>query len=196
MDAAIVAATPAAAATSPGAAGASRDARSRALLDMFTFKQYPGQQQVDLKVKIEVPGAWFGKGSAGALTSTERREKYEAIAVEYDPARLFRGAQRGRGHGSQTVEAIRFICPDDATEEVEHTGYWMKLSDWNRYRNDTYRDRREDELPYLPPSELDTAMATLHAKEQEKSEQDPALASVVGRLLAHGLRAVLTVCSE
>lgn len=149
---------------------ANRDARSRALLDAFTFKQYPGQQQVDLKVKIKVPGSWFSKGAAGSLTLTERRDSYEAIAVEFDPAKRFRGAARGLGHSSQTLEAIRFICPDDASEEVEHTGYWMKLSEWNRYRNDTYRDCREDELPYIPPTELDVAMATLRAEAQEKSE--------------------------
>ena len=31
-------------------------------------KQYPGQQQVDLAVEIEVPGSWFGAGPMGALT--------------------------------------------------------------------------------------------------------------------------------
>ena len=42
-------------------------------------KQYPGQQQVDLAVEIEVPGSWFGVGPMGALTPTEmeRRIKRE-----------------------------------------------------------------------------------------------------------------------
>ena len=31
-------------------------------------KQYPGQQQVDLAVEIEVPGSWFGAGPMGSLT--------------------------------------------------------------------------------------------------------------------------------
>ena len=26
----------------------------------------------------------------------------------------------------------------------------MKLSQWDRYRNDTVKDRREDELPFIP----------------------------------------------
>ena len=26
----------------------------------------------------------------------------------------------------------------------------MKLSQWNRYRNDTFKDRRDDELPFIP----------------------------------------------
>ena len=44
-------------------------------------KQYPGQQQVDLAVEIEVPGSWFGVGPMGALTPTERREKLLAGAA-------------------------------------------------------------------------------------------------------------------
>ena len=31
-------------------------------------KQYPGQQQVDLAVEIEVPGSWFGAGPMGPGT--------------------------------------------------------------------------------------------------------------------------------
>ena len=60
-------------------------------------KQHPGQEQVDLAVEIEVPGSWFGVGSMGSLTSTERREKYNAQAVEYSEVREFPGASRGAG---------------------------------------------------------------------------------------------------
>ena len=45
------------------------------------------QEQVDLAVEIEVPGSWFGVGSMGSLTTTERREKYNAQAVEYSEVR-------------------------------------------------------------------------------------------------------------
>ena len=58
-------------------------------------KQYPGQEQVDLAVEIEVPGSWFSVGSMGSLTTTERREKYNAQAVEYSEVREFPGASRG-----------------------------------------------------------------------------------------------------
>ena len=34
-------------------------------------KQYPGQQQVDLAVEIEVPGSWFCAGPMGSLTATD-----------------------------------------------------------------------------------------------------------------------------
>ena len=26
----------------------------------------------------------------------------------------------------------------------------MQLSQWNRFRNDTFKDRRDDELPFIP----------------------------------------------
>ena len=48
-------------------------------------KQYPGPEQVDprLCVEIEVPGSWFG--------GTERSVKYKTQAVEYDDVREFPG---------------------------------------------------------------------------------------------------------
>jgi hypothetical protein len=57
-------------------------------------KQYPGQEQVDLAIEIEVAGSWFSDGPMGALTATERREKYTAQAVEYSEVREFPGASR------------------------------------------------------------------------------------------------------
>ena len=62
-------------------------------------KQYPGQEQVDLSVEIEVPGSWFSVGSMGSLTTTDRREKYNAQAVEYSEVREFPGAPRGKIQG-------------------------------------------------------------------------------------------------
>ena len=111
-------------------------------------KQYPGQQQVDLAVEIEVPGSWFGVGPMGALTATERREKYTAQAVEYAEVREFPGASRGSRNTKE--QAIRFICGADATDEPNSEGYWTKLSQWDRVRNDTFKDRREDELAFIP----------------------------------------------
>ena len=111
-------------------------------------KQYPGQQQVDLAVEIEVPGSWFGAGPMGSLTATEQREKYKAQAVEYAEVHEFPGATKGARKTRE--KAIRFICITDATAEPNSEGYWMKLSQWNRYRNDTFKDRREDELAFIP----------------------------------------------
>jgi len=96
-------------------------------------KQYPGQQQVDLAVEIEVPGSWFGVGPMGALTPTERREKYTAQAVEFSEVREFPGASRAARKTKE--KAIRFICGANAADEPNSEGYWMKLSQWNRFRN-------------------------------------------------------------
>jgi len=111
-------------------------------------KQYPGQEQVDLAVEIEVPGSWFSVGSMGSLTTTEQCEKYNAQAVEYSEVREFPGASRGARKTKE--KAIRFICLADAADEPNSDGYWMKLSQWNRYRNDTFKDQRDDELPFIP----------------------------------------------
>ena len=116
-------------------------------------KQYPGQHQVDLAVEIEVPGSWFGAGPMGSLTVTEQREKYKAQAVEYAEVHEFPGASKGARKTRE--KAIRFICITDATEEPNSEGYWMKLSQWNRYRNDTFKDRREvHEVRHLRPLSL------------------------------------------
>ena len=94
-------------------------------------KQYPGQQQVDLAFEIEVPGSWFGAGPMGSLTATEQRKKYKAQAVEYAEVHEFPGATKGARKTRE--KAIRFICIADATAEPNSEGYWMKLSQWNRY---------------------------------------------------------------
>ena len=70
-------------------------------------KQYPGPEQVDMRVEIEVPGSWFGAGPMGALTDAERREKYTAQAVEYAEVREFPGACRGWGAPRCRVPTLR-----------------------------------------------------------------------------------------
>ena len=45
--------------------------------------------------------------------------------------------------------AIRFICISDAADDANHPGFWMKLCEWNRYRHETYKNRRHDELPFI-----------------------------------------------
>ena len=111
------------------------------------IKQYPGPEQVELKVINEIPGAWFGGTSTGALNPSERREHYEAQAVEYAAVHEFK-PPGGRGRVIKD-EAIRFICISDAMDEASHGGFWMQLSAWNRYRHHTYKDRRNDELPFI-----------------------------------------------
>ena len=89
-------------------------------------KYYPGQQQVNLSVEIEVPGSWFGGTEMGSLNASERRQKYKAQAVEYAEVREFPGATaRAR---KVKAPAIRFISLDDASSDPRSDGYWMQLS--------------------------------------------------------------------
>ena len=37
------------------------------------IKQYKGDEQVRLKVIVEIPGSWFGGGADGSLTAGEGR---------------------------------------------------------------------------------------------------------------------------
>ena len=116
-------------------------------LGFDVITQYDGQEQVDLAVEIEIPGSWFGGGAQGSLTTAERREKYKAQAAQYAAVHEFPAAVRG---GKKSKEkAIRFLCIDDAADDPHSQGYWMKLSQWNRYRHDTFKDRPNDELQYI-----------------------------------------------
>ena len=126
-------------------------------------KHYPGQQQVNLSVEIEVPGSWFGGTEMGSLSASERRQKYKAQAVEYAEVREFPGASARARKVKET--AIRFICLDDASSDPNSDGYWMQLSQWNRFRHDTFKERPDDEMPFILGSsvlaaELDSAGAT------------------------------------
>ena len=73
-----------------------------------------------------------------SLTATEQREKYKAQAVEYAEVHEFPGATKGARKTREKV--IRFICITDATAEPNSEGYWMKLSQWNRYRKSRLRE--------------------------------------------------------
>ena len=124
-------------------------------------KHYPGQQQVNLSVEIEVPGSWFGGTEMGSLNASERRQKYKVQAVEYAEVREFPGASlRAR---KVKEPAIRFICIDDAASDPNSEGYWMKLSQsqWNRFRHDTFKERPDDEKPFI----LETCRSSVHAGE-------------------------------
>ena len=94
------------------------------------FKHYPGQQQVDLSTKVRIPGSWFSGGAEGGLSAAERKEHYDAIAVQYEKEHVFEAAQARKP--AKTGEAIRFICPSDAADDAEHRGFWIELQSWNR----------------------------------------------------------------
>ena len=121
-------------------------------MDKFVeiVKQYPGQGEVDLCVEIEVPGSWFGETEMGSLNATERRAKYKAQEVEYADVLEFPGPTP---KSRKTKEkAIRFLCIVDAAANPNPDGYWMKLSQWNRYRHDTFKERRDEDLSSIPKS--------------------------------------------
>ena len=101
-------------------------------------QQYPGQQQVNLAIEIQVPGSWFSVGLMGSLTTTEWRDKYNDQAVQYCEVREFPGATRGARKTKEN--AICFICLADAADALNLEGYWMRLSQWNCFRNDTFKD--------------------------------------------------------
>ncbi|KAK3271774.1 hypothetical protein CYMTET_19899 [Cymbomonas tetramitiformis] len=41
------------------------------------------------------------------------------------------------------------MVEEDAFSEPNHEGYWIKLDQWNRFRNDTFKDNREAELAFI-----------------------------------------------
>ena len=119
------------------------------------IKQYGGEEQVRLKVVVEMPGSWFGSGAAGSLNAGERAEMYKAQATEFAAVHEFKKA----GAKKATKEAgIRFLCMSDAAENANHPGLWIPLAQWNRYRHETYKDRRQDELQFIiAPADQATA---------------------------------------
>ena len=116
-------------------------------MQSFTYKQRPGPEQVDLRVETYVPGSWFT-----GLNPAERKESYRAVAVEYEQRHAFE--KSGTRKSTILLEGIRFLSPDDAGKDAAHTGFWMPLRDWNRYRHDTYKDNPKGEEHFLPSSEI------------------------------------------
>ena len=108
-------------------------------LAYFTFKQSPAKEQAELKVRIKVPGWWFN-----GLHGAERSELYEVQAYDHIEAHVFK-----KGRTTETLPAILFLCEDDVLEDPKHPGFLMRLSEWNRYRNDTYKNDRDAELPFI-----------------------------------------------
>ena len=104
-----------------------------ARLGVELIKQYPAREQVELKVKVQIPGSWFG-----GLTAAERAVKYWAQAAESADAHKF--SKQGQ-RAAETCAALRFFCESDVADQPTHAGFWIRLAEWNRYRNDT-RTRR------------------------------------------------------
>ena len=106
-------------------------------------KQHPGQQQVDRRVKVNVPGRHFPQ-----LTSAEQKNEYEGEAVEYRERQRFERHSKAWG-AAHTGPGLRFVCRSDAIEDPDTKGFWTTLFLWNRWRHDTFKDDRDAELLYL-----------------------------------------------
>ena len=114
-------------------------------MDAFVepIKQYPGKQQVERAVKVNVPGKHFT-----GLTQAEQKLSYEATAVEYRERHDFERHVKAWG-AAHKGPGIRFVCDSDAIDDPDHKGFWTTLGLWNRWRHDTYKENREAELQYL-----------------------------------------------
>jgi hypothetical protein len=124
---------------------------------------------------------WPAAAGERRWTAGERRwpdssMKYKAQEVEYDEVREFPGLTP---KSRKTKEkAIRFLCIVDAAVDPNSDGYWMKLSQWNRFRHDTFKERRDEELPFIPKAAVATvvnaaANAAACAEAGPEREHDP-----------------------
>ena len=117
-------------------------------------KQYPGLVQVTRKVRVQVPGKHFP-----SLQPTEQGLHYWGEAVEFAERHKFERHAKAWGaahHGP----GIRFICDSDAVDDPDHRGFWTTLTLFNKWRHETYKDKRELELQYLDERPAPAAGAT------------------------------------
>jgi hypothetical protein len=84
-------------------------------------KQYLEHEQIELKVTVQIPGSWFGGSAQGALTAIERRDYYEAQAVEFAAVREFGRRKRQRFRGGSEEEGEE-EGEGEAGEEEEGEG--------------------------------------------------------------------------
>ena len=87
-----------------------------ARLGMELIKQYPAKEQAELKVKVQIPGSWFG----GSLTPEEKRELYWSQARGSSEAHKF---PRTAGRREQTCAGIHFLCESDVVDDAAHSGF-------------------------------------------------------------------------
>jgi len=116
----------------------------RATLDAHVdvIKQHPGPVTAQRRVKVDVPGKFFPQ-----LEASERALNYEGEAVEFQERRDFK--QHVAWGAAHKGPGIRFVCTSDAIDDPDNKGFWTTLALFNRWRHETYKDRRNDELQYL-----------------------------------------------
>ena len=148
-----------------------------------TIKQYPGQQQVDRSVKVFVPGKHFP-----ALQPVEQRAFYEGTAIEFSERHKFDRHVKAWG-APHIGPGIRFVCDSDAMDDPDHKGFWTTLGLWNRWRHDTFKDKREAELEYL--DELPAAAAdTVSADAPKEAVKQPPAVKQYFSVVASGMHTI------
>ena len=118
-------------------------ALQQAALAVEVVRQHPGPQQVNRAVKLKVPGRHFP-----GLQPAEQKAFYDGTAAEFAERHKFKIHLKAWG-GAHTGPGVRFVCDSDALDDPDHRGFWTTLALWNRWRHDTYKDNRQDELQYL-----------------------------------------------
>ena len=132
-------------------------------LEVERIKQYPGPQQAQRAVVVQVPGKHFPN-----LSAPEQRVVYEGTAMEYAERHKFAQHQQAWG-AAHTGPGLRFVCDSDAVDDPDHKGFWTTLHLWNRWRHATYVNNRQAEMQFLdemPGADLSAAAA---ARKEEKT---------------------------
>jgi hypothetical protein len=97
------------------AAAAPGKATTQTALEVEIIKQYPGPQQVQRAVKVNVPGKHFPQ-----LQPAEQKVDYEGVATEFSEKHKF--AQHAKAWGIQ-------ICMSSTSDAMSHE-YNLPLRVW------------------------------------------------------------------
>lgn len=130
-------------------------------MEGFFIRQYDAKEQAELRVRVKIPGSWFG-----GLTAGEARQDYWCEAFAHEDAHHFpkKGSRK-----AMTCAGIRFVSGDDAAEDPNSGRFIMPIEEWNRYRHYTYQGDREAEVPYIRNVTAAATTAPSSASEQASS---------------------------
>ena len=120
----------------PAAAPAAAKATKQTALSVDVVKQYPGQQQVDRRVIVNIPGKFFPQ-----LTGAEQAAFYSGEPVEFKERHKF-GVHNKAWGAAHTGPGMRVICKSDAIDDPDYHGFWTTLALLNRWRHETYKSNR------------------------------------------------------
>ena len=104
-------------------------------------------------VRVKVPGKHFT-----GLSQAEQKVDYWVSATEVCERHAFVSHAKAWGQ-AHTSPRILFVSEDNTINDQDHQGFWMTLSLWNKWRDQTYRNDRDAELKYL--DQLSAVPATI-----------------------------------